>query len=175
MRRLILYRHAKSDWPSGVKDHDRPLAPRGLKAAPLMGHYLAAEQLIPDLALVSSARRAQQTWNLSAPLFDEKIPQRDEAKIYLATASALLKLVQATEPSVRTLVMVGHNPGFEELAALLVGHGDRYAFARLREKFPTAAVAVIDFAVEDWSEVAAHDGRLDRFVTPKMLDGEEDE
>ena len=71
--------------------------------------------------------------------------------------------------------MIGHNPGFEDLAKLLVGHGDRYAFARLTQKYPTAGLAVIDFDRENWSEIAPRSGRLDRFVTPKSLGAEEDD
>jgi phosphohistidine phosphatase len=79
------------------------------------------------------------------------------------------------EPDVRALLMIGHNPGFEDLAKALIGHGDRYAFARLAKKYPTAGLAVIDFPGDAWSAVANHAGRLDRFVTPKTLGADEDD
>jgi phosphohistidine phosphatase len=174
MRRLMLLRHAKSAWPDGTSDSDRPLAARGKEAAPRMGAYLADEQLFPDLALVSPARRTRETWDLvRAKLGDA--PARFEPRIYEAPAERLLTIVQEVERPVRTLLMIGHNPGFEDLARLLIGHGDRYAFARLAEKYPTAGLAVIDFATESWRDVAPRSGRLDGFVTPKSLGAGEDD
>jgi len=169
MRRLILLRHAKSNWPEGVADRERPLAIRGREAAPVMGRYLADELLLPDLVLVSPARRTQETWQLVAPMLPEKPPVQIEPRIYEAEMKRLLSVVQETEPQVQTLLMIGHNPGFEELAALLTDHGDRYAAARLSQKYPTCGLAVVDFTVEDWRDVAARGGRLDRFVTPASL------
>ena len=174
MLRLMLLRHAKSDWPDGVADHERPLARRGQEAAPTVGSYMAAEQLVPDLAVVSTARRTRQTWDLAAAAFREDVPDRFEGRIYEASPEAILAVIHATPDAVRTLLVVGHNPGFEELAGRLVGHGDRYAFARMLQKFPTAALAVIDFAVERWDAVADRGGRLDRFITPRMIGGVEE-
>ncbi len=174
MRRLMLLRHAKSDWPHGMADLDRPLAPRGCEAAPRMARYMADEGLLPDLALVSPARRTQQTWDLVGPALGD-VPMRTEARIYEAPAGRLLDVVREAGAEARGLLLVGHNPGFEELAARLVGHGDRYAFARMRDKFPTAALAVIDFPAESWAEIEPRGGRLDRFVTPKAIGAGEDE
>jgi len=174
MRRLMLLRHAKSDWPAGMADLDRPLAPRGREAAPRMGAYLAEEGLLPDLVLVSPARRTQETFDLVAPHVGDP-DSRTEPRIYEAPAERLLEVVRETPGAVRTLLLVGHNPGSEDLARRLVGHGDRYAFARLNQKYPTAGLAVIDFAVEEWREVAPRGGRLDRFVTPKTIGAGEDE
>ncbi|MFN3688990.1 SixA phosphatase family protein [Salinarimonas sp.] len=168
MRRLILLRHAKSDWPHGLDDHERPLAARGRRDAPRMGAYLAAEMLLPDLALVSSAARTRETWALVAPALGP-VEVREEPRIYEASSERLLGIVRETPDVVRTLMLVGHNPGMEDLAMGLVGHGDRYAFARLREKYPTCGLAVIDLAAERWSEAVPREGRLDRFVTPKSL------
>lgn len=175
MHRIILLRHAKSDWPAGVADHDRPLAERGRIAAPLMGKYLAQEMIVPDLALISSAQRTQETWALAAPQFSETIARRDEPRIYNATAQAILDVIRVTPNSVRNVLVVGHNPGMQELAVLLTGHGDRYAYARLQGKYPTCGVAIVDFHGEDWLDIAPRIGRLDRFVTPAMLGGVEDE
>src|SRR6218665_2058758 len=169
MRRLMLLRHAKSNWPAGVADRDRPLATRGREAAPLMGRYLADELLLPDLVLISPALRTAETWKLVAPMLPEKPATHVEPRIYEAPADRLLEVVQEVETEVRTLLMVGHNPGFEDLAARLAGHGDRYAQARMAQKYPTCGLAVLDFAVEDWRDVAARGGRLDRFVTPGSL------
>lgn len=169
MRRLMLLRHAKSNWPTGMADRERPLAARGREAAPVIGRYLAEELLLPDLVLVSPARRAAETWELVAAMLPERPAIHVEPRIYEARTERLLYVVQEIEPQVRTLLMIGHNPGFEDLAALLAGHGDRYASARMAQKYPTCGLAVLDFAVEDWRDVAARCGRLDRFVTPASL------
>jgi phosphohistidine phosphatase len=170
----MLLRHAKSARPVGVADMDRPLAARGRDAAPRMGRYLAEEGLLPDLVVVSAARRTRETWELVEPHVDAT-EIRFDARIYEAPASRLLAVVRASPSSARSVLMIGHNPGFEDLAKLLVGHGDRYAFARLTQKYPTAGLAVIDFDRENWSEIAPRSGKLDRFVTPKSLGAEEDD
>lgn len=169
MRRLLLLRHAKSNWPTGVIDRDRPLAVRGREAAPTMGRYLAEELLLPDLVLISPARRTVETWELVRPMLPAKPGKHLEPRIYESKVDRLLHVVKETEPHVRTLLMIGHNPGLEELAAMLVGHGDRYAAARMAKKFPTCGLAVLDFAIEDWRDVAARGARLDRFVTPASI------
>jgi phosphohistidine phosphatase len=174
MRRLMLLRHAKSDWPAGVPDHDRPLNDRGRAAAPLMGRYLADEGLLPDLAVVSSAQRTQETWALVAPALGP-VEARTEPRVYEAPADRLLAVLREAPDTARTLLLVGHNPGTEDLARRLVGHGDRYAIARLGQKYPTAGLAVIDFEAERWAEIDTRTGRLDRFVTPKTIGAGEDE
>jgi phosphohistidine phosphatase len=167
-RRLMLLRHAKSAWPEGVADHRRPLAERGRKAAPIIGAYMAEHGLVPDLALVSTARRAQETWEIVAEALPQSVAARDAVGIYEVAASAILNIIRGVEPSVRNLLLVGHNPGMAELALVLASHGE--ALPRLREKFPTAGLAVIDFDIEQWSDVKPGKGRLVRFVTPRMLD-----
>ena len=174
MLRLLLLRHAKAAWPSGTLDLDRPLAGRGQEAAALMGRYLKDEGLEPDLAIVSAAQRTQETWERVQPFLGE-IEMRQDGRIYEAPVGRLLEVVREVEPEIRTLLMIGHNPGFEGLARLLVGHGDRYAFARLAQKYPTAGLAVLDFSVDSWREVEPRAGRLDRFVTPKTLGADADD
>jgi phosphohistidine phosphatase len=164
--RLLLLRHAKSAWPDGIPDHDRPLATRGLRAAPLMARYMAREALIPDLALVSTARRTQETWALVGAELPASIERRDVDEIYEAPAERLAAIIRATDASVRTLLLVGHNPGFQDVTLDLAGHGDD--LARLREKFPTGALAVIDFAV-GWQDMTEGSGRLERLVVPRSL------
>jgi phosphohistidine phosphatase len=174
MRRLILLRHGKSAWPDGTADFDRPLARRGREAAPRMGAYLASEQLIPDLVLVSPARRAQETWELARPHLGGAAV-RAEPRIYEAPAERLLAVVREADADAATLLMVGHNPGFADLLRLLVGDGDRLAYTKAMTKYPTAGLAVIDFAAGTWRELSPRSGRLDRFVTPKSLGFGEDE
>ena len=134
-----------------------------------MGRYLADELLLPDLVLVSPARRTAETWELVAPMLPERPAVHVESRIYEAPTKRLLEVVIEQDAGVKTLLMIGHNPGFEELAALLTGHGDRYASVRMARKYPTCGLAVLDFPVEDWRDVAARGGRLDRFVTPESL------
>jgi phosphohistidine phosphatase len=174
MLRLLLLRHAKAGSASGAMDLDRPLSGRGQGAAALMGGYLRDEGLRPDLVLVSPARRTQETWDLVRPLLGDARTREDE-RIYEAPVLRLLSVVQEVEPEVRTLLMIGHNPGFEDLAKLLAGEGDEDAILRLGQKYPTAGLAMIDFPQESWAEVQPGAGRLERFTTPKSLGGGEDD
>jgi len=174
MLRLLLLRHAKAAWPAGILDVDRPLAQRGQAAALLMGSYLKKERLEPDLAIVSSARRTQETWERVQPYLGE-IEMRPDGRIYEAPVSRLVEVVREVEPGIRTLLVIGHNPGFEDLAKLLIGEGDMDGILRLGQKYPTAGLAVIDFALERWADVAHKSGRLERFVTPKSLGSGEDD
>lgn len=175
MRRLLILRHAKSDWPTGYSDFERPLAPRGRLAAPLMGHYLKNEGLIPDLAIVSPARRTVETWELVHPELGETVPHRLERRIYEAPYEHLVEVIKAVADDVRTLLMVGHNPGSEELAAAMTGFGDRFAAQRMQRKYPTAGLCVLDFEIEHWADLAERSARLDRFVTPQSLGHGQDE
>ncbi len=174
MKRLILLRHAKSDWPAGLDDLERPLNPRGREAAPRMGRYLAEEGLLPDLAVVSPAHRTRETFDLVAQalgdMAGEQLHVKIDQRIYEAPPEQLLQVVRETDDTIQTLLMVGHNPGTQELARRLTGFGDRYAFARLTQKYPTSGLTVFDFDIESWRDVTEREARLDRFVTPKGLD-----
>lgn len=169
MRRLILLRHAKSDRPAGVPDHDRPLNDRGRRVAPAVGAHLAQEGLRPDLALVSTAERTRETWGaMTAALGDPET--RWQREIYEAPASRILRVIRDAPDSAATVIVVGHNPGLGDLASDLAGEGPRAARNRLGLEFPTAAYVVIDFNAELWSEIAPGQGRLDRFVRPRDID-----
>ncbi|MDB5647483.1 histidine phosphatase family protein [Methylobacterium sp.] len=169
MRRLILLRHAKSDRPAGVSDLDRPLNSRGKRTAPRVGEYLAAEGLRPDAVVVSPSLRTRQTWDAVQPALKGPEPEIVQA-IYEAPDSALLAVLRSTPDTAASLLMIGHNPGLQELALRLAGSGDKTGRKRLTVEFPTAAVAVIDFEGETWGSVAAGSGRLERFVAPRELD-----
>jgi phosphohistidine phosphatase len=173
MLRLLLLRHAKAAWPPGILDLDRPLAPRGQNAATVMANYMKSEFLAPDLVLVSPARRTQETWEIVQPVIGD-VPTRHDGRIYEAPVARLLAVLQEVE-DVRTVLMIGHNPGFEDLASLLIGEGDMEGILRLGSKYPTAGLAVIDFEHGSWAEVARKSGRLERFVTPKSLGNGEDD
>ena len=175
MRRLMLLRHAKSDWSvGGQRDHDRSLATRGREAAPLIGAYMVQHGLRPDKVLVSTARRARETWSLVAAAFGKDLDVAFDDRLYEANPKALLIPLRAANAAAHSLLMVGHNPGIQELASLLMASGDIDARQRLLEKFPTAALAVIDFQIDTWSALTPHSGRLDRFVTPRALDADPD-
>lgn len=134
-----------------------------------MGRYLAREKLIPDLVLVSSARRTQETWGLLAEKLPSAIAKRDAEDLYEASAAKIAAVVQTIDPKVRTLMLIGHNPGFQDLADGLIGEGDADACARIRENFPTAALAVIEFDADRWKDLKPRSGMLERFITPRSL------
>ena len=166
MRRLILLRHAKAANHAGGGDSERPLTGRRRADASRTGRYLASELLIPDMALVSHAKRTRETLELVLAELElgVRIPIHVEPRLYNADPLMLAGLLRDTPERIRTLLLVGHNPGISELAQDLVGSGDRYARKRMEEGFPTSALAVLDFSDDDWSSVASGRGRLDRFV-----------
>jgi phosphohistidine phosphatase len=170
MKRLLLLRHAKSSWDeAGIADHDRPLAPRGERAAALMAAHLAQREASPGLVLCSSARRTRETLErLRLQLVGEPAVCV-ERELYLADADVLLERVRRVDDRQGSVLLLGHNPGLAELAALLAGSGDADALAHLRRKFPTAALADLCFEVERWRDVAPGLGRLAAFAAPKDL------
>lgn len=171
MRTLLLLRHAKSSWEDpDLEDFDRPLAPRGTAAAPLMAAYLARKGLQPDQVLCSPARRARQTWSLVARALNANIEVKELQGLYLGPPSRLLEAIRRTPDSAACVLLVGHNPGLEHLAMALAGPRSKpRALARLQSKFPTGALAVIEFEAARWADVDRGQGRLKRFVRPKDL------
>lgn len=174
IRRLILLRHAKSAWDDvTLDDKARPLNARGRRDAPRMGAWLASQNIKPDLVLVSTAVRTRETWLLFSPALsagDRGAPKellRDD--LYHAEAQRIVDVVRATDAAVSTLLLIGHNSGMEEAAALLVGRGKDAVRKAMAAKFPTAALAIITFEVGSWRDIAAGTGYLDAFVTPKSL------
>lgn len=170
MHRLILFRHAKSDRPLGVADPDRPLSKRGRRQAERMGRYAARKGCVPDLALVSPSRRTRETWDLAVAAFPEGgIRTNADSRLYAATAGAILDLVRLTPSDVGMLAVVGHNPGLQDLAVALLGKSFQAERERLAAKFPTGAIAVIDFDCDGWDELSRESGRLAAFATPKSV------
>jgi len=174
MRRLLLLRHSKTERPElGERDRDRKLMPRGRADAPLIGAYMARHRLIPDLVLVSPAQRTMETWALVAAAFS-KVPRMvKDDRIYNAGTQTLAELIRETDDA-RSLLVVGHNPGLHDLATELIGSGDVEARESLNEKLPTSGLVVIDFAFDHWSELYDNSGRLERFVTPRLIGGASD-
>jgi phosphohistidine phosphatase len=173
MLTLVLLRHAKSSWADGaLSDHDRPLAKRGLKAAPVVGAALARLDIHPDVVLCSSAARTRETLALVLPQLGGAPEVICEDAIYMATPASLLSRLRGlrdADAAPRTVMVVGHNPGLEELAALLAGSGGEEALELMAEKFPTGAVAVIAFDAASWAEISPGAGKLLHFLTPKGL------
>jgi phosphohistidine phosphatase len=175
MRRLLLLRHAKSSWSEpGASDHERPLNRRGQEAAPRIGAYLAKHRLIPDRILCSTARRARETWELVAAEAPAAPPATFPEKLYDASQRALVDVFRGADPDAASLLVVGHNPGLQEVATALIASGDLEDRERLREKLPTGGLVVIDFAIADWSKLHPRSGRLERFVVPRMLEAATD-
>lgn len=172
MKTLLLLRHAKSDWSDPwLDDADRPLAPRGRAAAPGMGRYLKEKRLIPDLVLCSTARRAQETWDLVAPeIAADPMPEvRVRKGLYAASSPALLAYLRRLPAEAACVMLIGHNPEMEDLAHRLAGGGKAKALRRLAEKYPTAALAELRFEEDAWADIGEGDGTLRRFVRPRDL------
>ena len=169
-RKLVLLRHAKSAWPD-VPDHERPLAGRGIRAAPVMGRWLRDAGLVPDQVLCSTARRARETWQFAQAGLAATPPVSFEDRIYDATAIELLALIREVPPATGTLLLIGHNPAIEDLALMLAaapGTASSGDLERMRAKFPTAAIAVLQPA-GTWRTLAPGRARLTAFVTPRDL------
>jgi phosphohistidine phosphatase len=160
-KQLELLRHAKSSWADpDLADHDRPLNARGRAAAALVGRHLHQETAPPDLVLCSSATRTRQTLKLLE--LGGKVQVKVEDDLYGAGSASLLARLKAVPATVGTVLLIGHNPGMEDLARLL----DRDGLASV-EKFPTAALAVLRFDIGAWSELNPGTGHLATFFTPR--------
>ena len=160
MKHLLLLRHAKSSWDDqDLKDFDRPLNKRGIKAARLVGQFLRREEIKIDLIISSPAKRARETIELVWPAAKLEVELKFEDRIYEATPRTLLAVITKVKASVNTLMLVGHNPGFEGLLEVLTSQARR---------LPTASLAFIDLDDDAWKE-ARGGGKLVRLVTPKEL------
>ena len=157
MKRLVLLRHAKSSWDDpGLRDHQRPLAPRGIRAASEMARWLARHDYVPHRVLCSDAVRTRQTWALMADLVGGAAPPPDlsiEPDLYLASPREIRRLVAERADDADVLMVIGHNPGMHDLALALAQPGSSDTDERLARKFPTGAAAVLDFDVDHWSEL----------------------
>ena len=171
MRRLMLLRHAKSDWTDVAGgDHTRTLAARGRENAPRIGTYMARHALVPDRVICSTARRARETWDLVTAAFTDAPPVTYEERLYDASADRILAVIREAAPDSHSLLIIGHNPGLRDLAERVIAAGDVETRQRLLEKFPTAGLAVVDFPIDVWSKLHPRSGRLDRFVMPRALE-----
>jgi phosphohistidine phosphatase len=170
---LLLLRHAKSSWDDPkLEDHARPLNGRGRRAAELMREVLATLGILPDLILVSTARRTMQTLEILEPWAETPLVEPLDS-LYLASGPRLLEILRGVPETVRSVLLVGHNPGLHDLAARLLGEqaehpGDEAARA-LAEGYPTGALA--EFSITGpWAELGTAVTRLERFIDPRGIE-----
>ncbi|MFG2733190.1 histidine phosphatase family protein [Streptomyces carpaticus] len=164
-RRIVLLRHAKADWPD-VSDHDRPLAERGRKDAPVAGRWLAGTGITPDLALCSTAARTRETWKLVAPELPRRPRTVYDERLYEASLGELIAVLNETDDQVHDLLLIAHNPGVHALADALAGEAEGDTLGRMnRSGYPTAAIAVLTFT-GDWKSVEHGVGTLAAFWAP---------
>ena len=177
MRRLMLLRHAKTehDAPSG-HDQDRRLDDRGRLDAAAIGGWIGRHPPVPDAVLVSTAVRAHQTWEIASEAMNDALREPAQPQVelldelYGAEPGGLLKIIRMAEVNdPKRLMLIGHNPGMHELALMLAGDGETAAKKALQDNLPTAGLAILDFAIDEWSEVAFRRGKLVRFTSPKLL------
>jgi phosphohistidine phosphatase len=167
-KQLFLLRHAKSSWDDPtLADHDRPLSKRGRKAGAALRRLFQSERINPDLVLISSALRTLQT--LAALGAWEKTPKLEVApSLYHAPAPQIIDLLRKIPDSAPAVLLIGHNPGLQDLALLLMGEQEDAQARRLKESYPTGALA--EFALDGpWLQIDQGSGRLTRFVTPREL------
>jgi phosphohistidine phosphatase len=165
MRRIVLIRHAKPE-PAGGSDRTRGLTAEGRDEAAALGRWLAAAGISPGFALVSAAVRTRQTWDeIAAALGHTAVSPRDD--LYQSQPGRVIEMIEDVDDEVAVLAVVGHNPVIHEVALALAAEGPQRA--ELANGFPTAAAAVIDFAVEHWAQVFPGGGTLVGFVCPRSI------
>ena len=173
MKTLTLLRHAKSGWDDPVaRDFDRPLNPRGRRAAHTVGREMRARELAFDRVLASPAVRVVETLEEIGSGYGRALDPAFDQRLYLATADILLDLVRDTGDEVNSLLMVGHNPGLELLVLMLTREGEGGLREEAEIKYPTATLAEISLPVERWRDVKEGIGTLSRFIRPRDLDAE---
>lgn len=166
-RTLVLLRHAKSDRPAGVADHDRPLTRRGRRDAAAVGEWLAEHDLVPDLVLCSDATRARQTWEVAHAHLGAEVPTRVEPRLYDASAEAAVQVVAELEDGVRSVLVVGHEPTMSQVAVALAGpQSDPALLAEVGAHLPTSGVVVLEHRGR-WGDLQAESCTLTDLAAPR--------
>jgi phosphohistidine phosphatase len=169
MHRLFVLRHAKSSWGnSNLADHDRPLTPRGRRAAGALAEHVATIGPPPTLVLCSTARRAQDTLAVVRERLPDSTDVLVEDELYGATAPELLARLRQVPEDIPGVLLVGHNPGLEDLVRGLGRDGDPGLIARVHGKFPTGALATLAFS-GSWTDLGSEPATLEAFVVPGDL------
>lgn len=171
MKKLLLMRHAKSDWSSPVgSDHQRPLSARGDTAAPMMGQFIVGQDVCPTKILCSDAARTRQTLNHILPSLSSRVDVDYSPALYHASANMLLNVAASLGDEHDCAMLLGHNPGIHEFACNLLSQKEDASSAELTSgHFPTAALAAIVMDVDLWADIALGIGKLDFYQTPKAL------
>jgi len=172
MPMLYVFRHAKSSWSdTGLKDFDRPLANRGLKAAPKMGALMRDRQIRPDFILCSTSRRTRETLGLILPFLEGESRILLEDALYEALDEmSLIERLRRLPPGTARVMVIGHNPIMQDLCTTLARSATRTAdLAAVTEKFPTAALATLDLGDTPWPALAANSATLTDFHAPREL------
>lgn len=173
MKTLTLLRHAKSGWDDPVaRDFDRPLNEKGMRAAIAMGRKAALDELTVDRLIASPAARVQQTLDAFFEGLGRVIEPIWDRRIYLASSSTLLDIVRETPPDVENLMLVGHNPGLEDLILDLIADDGTSPLRNIVEiKYPTASLASMSWNGESWRTLGASSGmRLNAVIRPRDID-----
>ena len=169
MLRLAILRHAEAVPQGDLADRERPLTEAGRDMAERMGQFFRAEKLEPDLALVSPSVRTRETFEGFLRGAKQKLAAEFPPALYHASLDGLEQIVAEAPRSVKFLLIVGHNPGFAELAVALAGKGKKSELAKMRAHFPTPSLALIDFETDRWTTILHGDGRLEYFVSRGAL------
>ena len=169
MLTLMLLRHAKAVQQSRGDDFLRDLQDKGRGDVMRLGVYLAAHRLVPDLALVSTSARTRQTFEGLTAALGAPVSATFDETLYNATAAELRGFLRTVDPTVRTLMIIGHNPGIADIAVMLARDSDHVDIARMRNRFSPCGLAVIACDTDDWADAAARGGRLDLFLLPDDL------
>lgn len=169
MIQLALLRHAKSSWDQPqLDDFDRPLNERGRRAAPIMGHMLASLKFAPDAVLCSPAKRTRETLEaIASDIASAKPAVRFDDQLYLATPDTMLDCLRRATADAKRVLLIGHNPGLHALATALAQSGDPAQLVRMRDHFPTAALAIISLSGASFGAMGTTGGHLETYVTPK--------
>ncbi|MEW9856982.1 SixA phosphatase family protein [Novosphingobium sp. M1R2S20] len=172
MKTLGLFRHAKSDWNDArLRDFDRPLNERGRTGAGLMGLHIRHYGVRWKRIIASPAVRVTQTIELAARAAGQMPPLNWDRRIYLASSPTLADLLREQDSDPASILMVGHNPGLEDLIFDLVpDDGSSPLRDEVEEKFPTAAFAVLELEIDAWSQLSDNCGRLKHLMRPRDLD-----
>lgn len=169
MKKLYILRHAKSDYPQGVEDHDRPLNKRGQSASIIMGKYIKSNNINPDVILSSDSARTTETINNVLKEAEISTSVDFSNKLYLATPGEILKELAKLGDEVESAMVVCHNPGAEMLTAILARDGNKFALSTLNRKYPTCGLACMTIKSDSWDKLDMGSAYLDEFITPKTL------
>lgn len=170
MKTLFLLRHAKSSWDDpAIDDFDRPLAPRGKRAAKRLARHIATQDYEFDLVLCSAARRAKDTWDRIARGLASDTPVRHLRELYLTGQDGFVTTLRGLDDEIASVVLVAHNPDIADFAGWLCRDGDAEALRLMRAKFPTGGFAAITLECDRWADLGAETGYLESFAVPRAL------